>query len=313
MRGMVVYNPMAGRFPSKPMVERAANVLRDKGWEIIIERTHGAEHTTSLAEQAVEDHLDALFVAGGDGSINQSVAGLMGGDTALGVLPAGTANVWAQELGLPILSWTNLTALERSARMLSDGKTHRVDVGICRGNPYLLWAGVGFDAFVVHHIEPRTRLEKNFAIPQYAANAAWFARKWTGMEIQIKVEDEVIEGTYLLAVITNVRLYAGGIAEISPGAKIDDGKMDLWLFAGKTLAETVRHMWMLYSGQHFDAKKVRHFSCTKVEFHSNTPLYLQVDGEPLPESEDAVIEINPHALQVMVPQTFAHELFSEEG
>jgi YegS/Rv2252/BmrU family lipid kinase len=310
---MIVYNPMAGRFPSKPMVDRAADVLRSKGWEIHIERTHGADHTTSLAKQAVEDSLDAIFVAGGDGSINRTVAGLTGGETALGVLPAGTANVWAQELGLPILSWTNLTALERSARMLAEGQRRLVDVGMCRGIPYLLWAGVGFDAFVVHHIEPRSRWEKNFAIPQYAANAAWFARKWQGMEIQIIIEEEVIEGTYLLALITNVRLYAGGIAEISPSAKIDDGKMDLWLFSGTTLAETVRHMWMLYSGQHFDAKKVKHFSCQKAEFHSNTPLYLQVDGEPLPESEDAVIEIKPQALQVMVPKTSSHELFSEEA
>lgn len=313
VQGMIVYNPMAGRFPSKVLVERAAEVLRSKSWEVRLERTQGPDHIRTLAEKAVEDGLEAIFVAGGDGSINQAIKGLLGSDTALGVLPAGTANVWAQEIGLPILTWTNWTALENSAKLLVDGRIHTVDVGVCMGNPYLLWAGVGLDAFVVNHIEPRTRWEKNFAIPQYAANAAWFARKWKGMELQITVEDEVIEGTYVLAVVSNVRLYAGGMAEISPGAKIDDGRMDLWLFAGKTLAETLEHMWMVFSGQHFDSKNVRHLTCCKVEFRSQSPLYPQVDGEPLPESKQITVEMRPESLRVLTPSQLPHPLFSEGG
>lgn len=311
MNGLIVYNPMAGRFPSLPLVERAGEVLRSLGWEIDIERTHGGDHTTTLARRAAQDALDGLFVAGGDGSLNQSIAGLMGSKTALGVLPAGTANVWAQELGLPVLTWTNWMALENSARRLAEGQIYTVDVGLCMDKPYLLWAGVGLDAFVVHHIEPRSRWEKNFAIPQYAANAAWLASQWRGMDLKIIVEDQRIEGTYVFAVVSNVRLYAGGMAELTPGAKIDDGQMDLWLFAGKTLAEAIRHAWMVFSGQHFESQHVKHFTCRRAEFQSNTPLYFQVDGEPLPESKHAAIEIEPQAIQVMVPQDYPQHLFSE--
>jgi len=310
---MIIFNPMAGRFPSRLLVERAAEVLESKGWEIDLERTHGAEDIQRLAEEAVEKGMDAIFVAGGDGSINHAIQGLLHSETALGVLPAGTANVWAQEIGLPILTWTNWTALEASAKLLAEGQMYTVDVGVCMGNPYLLWAGVGLDAFIVNNIEPRTRWEKNFAIPQYAANAAWFARKWQGMELTISVEDEVIEGTYVLAVVSNVRLYAGGIAEISPGAKIDDGQMDLWLFSGKTLAETLEHMWAVFSGQHFDSKKVRRLTCRQVEFRSNSPLFLQVDGEPVPESREARVEMRPGSLRVLAPNQLPHPLFSGEG
>ncbi len=312
MNGMIIYNPMAGRFPSRPLVEQAARVLESEGWQISLQRTHGAEDIKTLTGKAVEENLDAVFIAGGDGSINQSVAQLLGSETALGVLPAGTANVWAQEIGLPVLTWTQWTALEKSARLLADGRIRTVDVGLCMGTPFLLWAGVGLDAFVVNNIEPRTRWEKNFAIPQYAANAAWLARKWKGMELKITVEDEVIEGTYVLAVVSNVRLYAGGMAEISPGAKINDGKMDLWLFSGKTLAETLEHMWMVYSGQHFDSKKVRQLSCRQVEFQSDSSLYLQVDGEPLPETDTASISMRPASLRVMIPSKLPHPLFAED-
>jgi diacylglycerol kinase family enzyme len=110
---------MAGRFPSQPLVERAAKILKTNGWKVKILRTKGGEHLTRMAKRAADAGVDAVFVAGGDGSIHQAVAGLMGSETALSVLPAGTGNVWAQELGLPSLSWTNWTALETSVKKCS--------------------------------------------------------------------------------------------------------------------------------------------------------------------------------------------------
>ena len=106
----LIYNPAAGRFPSRMLIERAAQVLNKQGWDIQLQVTHGGPHITQLARQAVQQGQDAVFVAGGDGSINYAVRALLDSDTALGVLPAGTANVWAQELGLPGLTWTRWMA-----------------------------------------------------------------------------------------------------------------------------------------------------------------------------------------------------------
>ena len=108
---LLVFNPTAGRFPSRMLTERAADVLRSYDWEIDLYQTTGGPHITALAQQAAEQGKDAFFIAGGDGSINFAVQGLMESQTALGVLPAGTANVWARELGLPGLTWTRLMAL----------------------------------------------------------------------------------------------------------------------------------------------------------------------------------------------------------
>ncbi len=106
MKGMIAYNLAAGRYPSRILVERAAAILIHHGWQIMIIQTRSAEHITQLARQATNRGMDAFFVAGGDGSVSMAVGGLVGSQTALGVLPAGTANVWAQELGLPGLSLT---------------------------------------------------------------------------------------------------------------------------------------------------------------------------------------------------------------
>lgn len=309
MRGRLIFNPMAGRFPSQPLVERAAKVLRTNGWDIDVLETQGGDHITKLAKKASRDQMDAVFVAGGDGSVHRAVAGLLGSDTSLAVLPSGTANVWAQELGLPTLSWTNWAALEHSVKRMLNGQVFVMDVGICQGIPFLLWGGAGFDAFIVHHLEPRTRLQKQFPATQYAANVAWYARKWSGMDLDIWVDGEKIEGTFILALATNIHLYAGGLAEISPSAKLDDGRMDLWLFSGDSLLETLQHLFDLASGKHMDSDKTTQISCREIKIQSKTEVCLQLDGEPIPASKNVKIAMLPQSLKVMVPDNLPRSLF----
>lgn len=311
MRGRLLYNPMAGRFPSQPLVERAAKILEANGWKVKILQTKGGEHLTRMAKRAASAGMDAVFVAGGDGSIHQAVAGLLGSETALCVLPAGTGNVWAQELGLPLLSWTNWTALENTVKKMLNGSIRTMDIGLCQGIPFLLWAGAGFDAFVTHHLEPRSRWQKQFAVPQYLANVAWYARSWEAMNLQIWADGEKVTGTFILALVTNVHLYAGGLAEISPGARIDDGLMDLWLFAGETMIDMAQHMVNLASGKHLDSEKTRQIVCRDIKMKSDVDIYLQLDGEPISPSKNVTISLKPQSLKVMVPNDLPRPLFSK--
>ncbi len=310
-RAIIVYNPAAGRFPSRMLTERAADVLRAEGWEIQLEQTHGGSHITELARQAVQQNMDAFFSAGGDGSLNFAVQGLWGGETALGVLPAGTANVWAKELGLPDLTWTRWMALEESARRLAKATVRKADIGLCNGHPFLLWGGVGLDAFVIHRIEPRGRWEKSFAVAQYATNAIRQASLMGGIDIQVHTPDgELIAGHYLLAVASNIHLYAGGIAEISPSARLDDGEMDLWLFAGDTWLEAITHAWDLMSGRHLESEHTRCIPFNKITLSSDSTLYIQLDGEPMGENKLVEIEVRPKALPILVPEKAPRALFS---
>lgn len=306
---LLVYNPTAGRYPSGLLAGRAAQQLERHGWQVDLEQTESGEHIKRLAQQAAEQGLDALFVAGGDGSLNQAISGLYGSETALGVLPAGTANVWAQELGLPGLTWTRWTALEESARMLAEGNCRTIDIGLCNGKPYLLWAGVGLDAFIVHHIEPRTRWEKHFAVVQYAASAIWNASAWRGMNLKAVVDDRTIEGHFLLGVLSNIHLYAGGYLELTPHARLDDGWMDLWLFKGETLGDTVQVVWDLFSGGYQDSERVLQIPFKSLRLSSDSPLFVQVDGEPLDVSGEVAIEVAPCKLKVLVPGETPHPLF----
>lgn len=307
---MMLYNPLAGRFPSRLLAQRAARILERYGWNVEIVKTSDGDHITSLATQAVNRQMDALFVVGGDGSLNGALGPLIGSQTALANLPAGTANVWAQEIGLPTLAWTRWLALEQSARHLANGRVQTVDVGICDHKPFLLWAGVGLDAFIVHHIEPRSHQEKNFAVIQYAASAIWKARTWEGINLRVQTDGEDIQGHFLLAVISNIHLYAGGLAELSPNALLDDGLMELWLFEGKSMTDTIQHAWDLWAGRHVESKHVRCVTTSRITLESESDLFMQLDGEPFEGGKSIVVEVLPRSLKVLLPENSNQTLFS---
>lgn len=308
----MVYNPVAGRYPSRMLTERAASVLEQHGWEVEIETTTGGDHIFSLASQAAQDKKDSLIVVGGDGSLNKALPGLVGTETALGVLPAGTANVWAREIGLPGLSWTRLNALEESAHRLARGHIQRVDVGLSNEKHFLLWSGIGIDAFIVHRIEPRKQWEKNFTLVRYAANAVWSARQWQGVKLRIETDDLKVEGKFMLAEVSNIRLYAGGFATLSPQARLDDGLMELWLFDGENLEELLQQAWSLWSGKHVNSKRVKFMQFKKVILESDAPIHLQMDGEPEFGGMQVSIKVLPGALKVLIPDQAPKSLFQAD-
>lgn len=306
----LLYNPVAGRYPSRLLAERAARVLRQVGWDVRLESTLSGEHLTHLAQKAAENQVDVLLVSGGDGSINYAISGLLGSETALGVLPAGTSNVWAQELGLPILSWTSWRALEHSAQALAHARRWRMDVGLCNGNPFLLWAGVGLDGMVVNQIEPRSRWERNLGLPQYAATVVRSLTSWHGANIQVLADGKQVSGLYLLAVVSNIRKYVGGMARLSPEACLDDGEMDLWLFEGGSFSDMVRHAIDLLSGRHTHSDQVHGIHFRNLELKADVPLYIQLDGEPFGQADKVSVEVLPQSLWVMVPPQAPGDLFT---
>jgi diacylglycerol kinase (ATP) len=311
-KGYLVYNPTAGSFPSSRMASRAANILRRYGWELELIKTRDGEHLKALAREAGETGLDAFFVIGGDGSVNLTINGLLGTRTALGVLPGGTANVWSQELGLSGLTWSRESALDESALQLAQGEVRLADVGRCNNHTFLLWAGIGLDAYVVHQIEPRERWEKQFAIFQYAASALWNAGFWHGMNLHVEVDGNILSGHFLLAVVSNIHLYAGGLAELSPQARLDDGLLDLWLFKGETMGDTLQIAWDLLAGRHHQSDRVLHYPFRNLTLESDSKMFVQVDGEPLQLDSPVKIDVLPKALRVLVPPNTPHRLFDKQ-
>lgn len=298
---VIIFNPAAGRFSVRPFIKSAMKELESVGWTVEAAETQSGAHTIELAKQASAEKKDAVFAVGGDGTIGNVVNGLIGTETALGVLPAGTANVWSIELGLRPFAWTHPWVLRRNASILANAPCRTVDVGLCNQYSFMMWAGIGLDAMTVHSLEPRVRLEKFFAMPEYTAKTIWNAAQWSGMNLRLWVDGGEVEGRFILAVATNIRHYMGGLSNLSPDAYLDDGLLDLWLFSGSNLGDALRHAYDLWRGRHVHSEAVRRITFNSLRVETDTPFWLQTDGEPRGSSQTADIRVQKRVLKMLMP------------
>lgn len=299
---LLIYNPAAGRIPVGYFIGGIIRTLNDHGWRVEVAESVNGRHTTQLARMAANDNFRAVFAIGGDGTVGQAASGLVGSETALGVLPAGTANVWAIEVGMDAFVLTRLRALRRNAALLATAAPCAVDVGLCNGQPFLMWAGIGLDAMTVTKLEPRKRFEKYLSVPEYFATTVWNMSLWRGMNLRVVADDRQVEGHFLLAVASNIRHYLGGMAEISPSAALDDGEMDLWLFSGENLADAFRHFFDMRAGRHVASGLARRLPFRRARIESDTSFPIQMDGEPMLGSSSVTLEVLPRSLRVLIPE-----------
>ena len=307
----IIYNPAAGRFPVALAIPSAEHALRDAGWDVTSAATRSGEDATGLAASAAAKKIDAVFAVGGDGTIGQIASGLLGTETTLGILPAGTANVWGKELGMQPYSWVARNALEENAKLLAESPVYAVDVGVCNQQPFLMWAGLGLDALSVQKVEPRFRLEKFFTMPEYATTILLTAARWRGISLRIWADGEEVEGHYILAVINNIRHYMGGMTNLSPDAMLDDGIFDLWLFSGNNMADALRPVFEMWGGKHIDSAHTRRIPFRELRLEADTEFAVQTDGEPRFDTKVAEISIRKRALRVLMPPTALDALSQE--
>ena len=297
---LLIYNPAAGRISVRPFIGGVIRTLNDHGVRVEVAESLNGRHTTQLARMAARENFRAVFAIGGDGTAGQAAGGLFGSQTALGILPAGTANVWALDVGMKPFVWPNWRSLRENARLLAQARPCPIDVGLCDGQPFLMWAGIGLDAMTVEKLKSRKHFEKYFAMPEYIATTVINATLWHGMNLRVSADDRQVEGHYLLAVASNIRHYVGGVAEISPGAYLDDGIMDMWLLSGSTLVDAFRHFFDMLSGRHLTSDQARCIPFHKVTIESETLFSIQMDGEPMHSAQKVTLEVLPKQLQILM-------------
>lgn len=191
MRATIIHNPRAGRLNVTHMLPSVCTALDEYGWRVKI-CTVGAgrgNDPTALTRIACDEGADAVFVAGGDGSAGAAASVLSGTSVALGILPCGTGNVWARGLGLaaPTYPWSK--ALVQAGVRQATGGVKNMDLGICNGHVFLLWAGIGLDGYIVHGIEPRGRAARLFGRWYYIVRGVLLARRFRGASVRLRGEN----------------------------------------------------------------------------------------------------------------------------
>jgi len=289
-RALFIVNPTAHNFPGWRRLREAAAPLQEGGWQVAWEATGGPGHATDLAREAARQGLEAVFVCGGDGTLREAACGLVGTETALAFVPAGTVNIWARELKIP-------RDPRRAVLAALRGQRRKVDVGRADGHYFLLMAGMGLDAQIARSVS--LALKRWTGATAYALAAVREALSWRGREVALRAGGKEVRCRALMAVVGNVRNYAG-LAQVTPRARLDDALLDVCVFLGEGLPDCVLHVLRVASRRHLASPKVLYLQVPALEVEWSEPTPCHLDGDPLPLTPRR-LEAVPQALWALLP------------
>src|SRR6266566_9019745 len=218
---ILIANPTSGSYVQNANhITDTVSYLRDHGWQAELRLTQQSGDARKFAREAVEQHADIVVAVGGDGTIHEIIQELAGSETALGVLPSGTINVWAREVGIPL---DNIGARD----VLVNGQIRRVDLGQINDRYFLLMAGIGTDGKIIHEVEKKPI--KRFGVLGYFFIGTWIGLGYRPFPALLELAGQVIKLNTLQILIGNTQLY-GGAKKYTWQAKCDDGQLDICVF-----------------------------------------------------------------------------------
>lgn len=315
-RATLIFNPMAGYWEWRAVVERVAAYWADRGWDVRLASTEYTGHATKLAAAAVAEGHGLVLAAGGDGTLNEVANSLVNTATVLAPLPVGTGNSFTKELGLPRPNVLHPDYLLDVSAALVRGTVRAMDVGrVEDGNlsrHWLLWAGTGLDGFVVKQIEPRPRWFKRLGPAGYLARALFFLPQFKGVHAIVTVDDRRIEGQFLLANISNCRMWLGGELRLNRRAVLDDGLFELWLFRGNHWPRALSYGLEISREDHVRNRDVTVLPCRRVHITTEPRMAYHLDGEPAGDTPFTAT-LCPRALRILVPDSAPPDLFAAPG
>jgi len=301
MKALVICNPRAGRRAGDAALTPALDVLREANWDVDVCATTGPGDATVIAHSAAARGVEAVLVAGGDGTINETVQALANTETALGYLPYGTVNVWARELGIS-------RDVLQAAQAIVDGRIERIDLGRAGERYFLLMSGVGFDGYVIRRARRIEGQKQRFGVLPYLATGLSAAPLYRGADIELRYDGIIRRVKALMLVVGNTRLY-GGRFQLTPDAVANDGWLDLCIIKGRGPLALMRHsLPLLLSGTvtHSDVELLR---VRNLAVHCDITLPFQVDGE-LAGVTPVNFTVAPRALRAIIPRGFVSTLIT---
>lgn len=291
----VIANPGAGLSIS-PLVEKVTAALRNAGASLTTIQPSTVDGARQAAREAASSgRHDAVVAAGGDGTIRQVAAALLGSDMPLGIIPHGTGNVLAHEIGLR----PEPSAI---ARMLLEGPITTVRCATANKEPFLLMAGAGFDGRVIAAVDHRFK--------SYVGKVAYAAPVLGALAHPIDSLSVTVDGTHheaSWAVIANARHY-GGRFVLAPRHGIHLRGLQAVLFTAKTRAERLAQLLSLAMGK-LDERAATHgdvrmIPCARATITARVPVPAQIDGDAF-GTTPLEIESSSEELRLVLPASAA--------
>jgi diacylglycerol kinase (ATP) len=289
MKTILIVNPKAGRrFFLNLHLPQVVKLLERHDVSFRVFYTRYSGHAAKLVRR-YRDQVDCVTVFGGDGTIREVVKGMGDRPLPIGIIPFGTVNVLALDLGIslnPVIATTSILA----------GHTRRIDVGYLNDEPFLLMVSTGLDAMAVHTVD--LRFKRYLGQMSYVLGMIWSALTDRARRIRITIEEKNITDRGYLAIISNSRYYAGPYT-LDEDVSIDDGILNLILYKKSGILDTLRLLVNVLINRHRMMPDVSFYSGKVIRIHASRRIKMQMDGDKAP-SPPARIWVRKQFLPVFV-------------
>jgi YegS/Rv2252/BmrU family lipid kinase len=296
MKICLVINPVAGpawrRRSAARMESWARGVVERHAAEASVAFTEGPGHGRVLAGQAVDAGADVVVAWGGDGTINEVASALVYSRGTLGIVPVGSGNGLARELGIP-------RGPDDALAVALSGATRVIDAGELNGRLFFNAAGVGFDAHVAEVFASCSGHRRGFT--SYAAATIRELFRYQPSVYTIEADGKPVGNTRALLIsVANTRQWGNG-ARIAPHAVMDDERLDLVAITARPPVLILAQIWRLFMGSidtlsHVETRQIR-----SATIAAQPPAAAHVDGEPLGRPGRIEVRVRAGALRVRVP------------
>lgn len=290
MRIKLIANPGSGRYSRGRALAMAEEYFSRAGHVVDVEVTRRAGLGTGAARQAVAEGYEVVVACGGDGTLREVVCGLVGSEAIMGIIPLGTGNVIATDLGIP-------TQPMKACRTILEGTVRRIDIGRCGKDHFILAAGVGFDGEVI----AQTNLELKSRIKNLAYIYAGLKHLLKFRPKDFLVEGESFSGKVNAIAIAICNCYRYGGYKLKRGISITDGLFDVCVIKGRSLLDPLKIFLSVLYRQGVPQRNLFSFKAKYVKITSPHEGIVHNDGDvvgKLPMD----FEVLEKALSVIVPR-----------
>ncbi|NOX88920.1 MAG: diacylglycerol kinase family lipid kinase [Calditrichaeota bacterium] len=291
-RILFVLNPISGLKRNRKSIEDIIRKQFEKQSTIdySVKYTGYPGHAVKIAEEAVKQNYDAVIAVGGDGTMNEVASGLVNSNTALGLIPRGSGNGYARSLRIPL-------NIFKAIETVKYGKIRKVDVGKIDQSYFFGVTGVGFDAFIGAQFQS---FGMRGPLPYFYIGVREYFRYYYEA-FTLKFNGRELTFRPLLITVANTPQY-GMSALIAPGAKVDDGVLEICIIDRISTLKAVTQLHHLFNGTIDKVSAYKRFSASEliIEREHDKGLF-HTDGEPKMGPKELKISVLPRALKVIVP------------
>lgn len=270
-RARIIYNPTSGREVFRKHLPEVLVRLEEAGYETSCHATTCEGDATEAAKKAVEREFDIIIAVGGDGTLNEVVAGVSGYEKRpkIGLIPMGTTNDFARAVHIP-------RDIDEALDIIIAGETIPVDVGVVNDRHFINIAGGGKITELTYEVP--SKLKTVLGQLAYYLKGIEMLPSIKASRVRIEYDGEVFDDEAMLFLV-GLTNSVGGFEKLAPNASINDGRFSMFILKKCNLYEFIRVVSLALRGEHLNDPLVIHAMPSKIEVTSDEKVQLNLDGE----------------------------------